>query len=141
MTIEVTIIVNERGKIIVNPDPIKVSWRQIEEIRWRLVESPGWQFKSTKDGITILGKKPEDTFKQPLYSPGMRSFSVIDLNNHVVPVARPKKKGGPAARRKLPRPATFQYTIKLVKKGRTLLRKGRGTKVLMHDPAIENQGC
>ena len=129
MAIDVTIVVGDRGRILVNPNPIPVPSGRIEEIRWRVLGSPGWDFRGGVAGITIHGAGAASTFLKPLYTSSKRQVSVMDLNSNLGMI-----QGGKRLKAKKKK---FKYDISLVRRD----PNGKVIDTAELDPTIENQGC
>lgn len=129
MTIDVTIVVGARGRILVSPNPVRVPSGRIEEVRWRILGAPGWDFRGGVAGITIHGAGAASTFLKPLYTSSKRQVSVMDMNSNLGAI-----QGG---RRMKARMKKFKYDISLVRRD----PNGKVIDTAKLDPAIENQGC
>jgi len=131
MTIEVTIVVNERGRIEVNPNPIRVPSFAVEEIRWTILGKSGWRFGGPA-GIAIHPRRGggsaevRKTFLHKKLSGNATQISVIDVNTVLQGITAKLGK-----RLRQP-PRRFKYDIVLVKPGHRPKRL---------DPTIENRGC
>lgn len=134
MIINVSVKV-EKGRIVAEPAYIVAPWRRIVEIVWTVRDSPGWQFPDVDKGIVFKNADPANSpFVGRLISLGNDRISLIDMNNHPGSVVN--------RMRTIPGPRWYEYTIKLVKRGRKAGKKGKPrTKSLVLDPTIENQGC
>lgn len=132
MTIEVTILVDARGRIRVNPNPIRVPSFTVEEIRWTILGGYGWEFHP-RDGIRIVPRKVKGaaaeirrTFMKKVLSKDRTQLSLIDANIDLSQITKNHGRRMRLGRRR------FKYDIVLVHPNKRPKRL---------DPTIENQGC